>query len=167
MEFDKNRVYTALNADELKVGSTVIVANDLRSLRARVEKFDTSYEVHLSDILSEAAIHRFETSSGYVYVLAYLIEPPKEPQYEPFSTDNSDNQSIFKIITEHGGWLKDKTTGELSYISGIDIDHKSSQLHISNGWYSAEDIFETYTFADDGTPVGEKIEDAAQSGIGG
>ena len=31
MEFDKNRVYTALNADELKVGSTVIVANDLRS----------------------------------------------------------------------------------------------------------------------------------------
>ena len=78
MKFDKNRVYTALNADELKVGSTVIVANDLRSLRAKVEKFDNSYEIHLSDILSESAMHRFETSSGYLYVLAYLISPPKE-----------------------------------------------------------------------------------------
>ena len=62
MEFDKNRVYTALNADELKVGSTVIVANDLRSLRAKVEKFDNSYEIHLSDILSESAMHRFENA---------------------------------------------------------------------------------------------------------
>ena len=64
MEFDKNRVYTALNADELKVGSTVIVANDLWSLRGKVEEFDNSYAVTLSDIRSEAAIHRFKTSSA-------------------------------------------------------------------------------------------------------
>ena len=37
MEFDKNKVYTALNADELKVGSKVIVANYLESLKAQVE----------------------------------------------------------------------------------------------------------------------------------
>ena len=78
MEFDKNRVYTALNADELKVGSTVIVANDLQSLREEVEKFDNSYEFHLSNILSESAMHRFEIAGEYLYVLAYLISPPKE-----------------------------------------------------------------------------------------
>lgn len=33
MEFDKNKVYTALNADEVKVGSEVIVANSPASLK--------------------------------------------------------------------------------------------------------------------------------------
>ena len=32
MEFDKSRVYTALNADELKVGCKVIIADDIASL---------------------------------------------------------------------------------------------------------------------------------------
>ena len=38
MEFDKSRVYTALNADELKVGSKVIVADSLQGLKDRVNK---------------------------------------------------------------------------------------------------------------------------------
>lgn len=36
MEFDKSKVYTALNADELKVGSKIIFADDLSSLQSRV-----------------------------------------------------------------------------------------------------------------------------------
>ena len=158
MEFDKNRVYTALNADELKVGSTVIVANDLRSLRARVEKFDNSYGVHLRKILSEAATHRFETSSGYVYVLAYLIEPPKEPQYEPFS----DSETAFKIINSHGGWVKDCDTYYL--VTGINLIKGAVEIRIRDYWISAQYFLENFVFADDGTPVGEKIEDAAQNG---
>lgn len=38
MEFDKSRVYTSLNADELKRGDKVFVANSLNSLKRFVEK---------------------------------------------------------------------------------------------------------------------------------
>lgn len=161
MEFDKNRVYTALNADELKVGSTVIVANDLWSLRGKVEEFDNSYEVTLSDIRSEAAIHRFKTSSGYAYLLAYLIEPPKELQYKPFS----DSETAFKIINFHGGWVKDGDTYYL--VVGINLIKGAVEIRIRDYWISAQYFFENFVFADDGTPAGDKIEDAAQSGIGG
>ena len=168
MEFDKNRVYTALNADELKVGSAVIVANDLRSLQARVEKFDNSYEVHLGDILSEAAIHRFETSSGYVYSLAYLISPPKEPKYKPFS----DTKTALRIIAEHGGWVRDVNEEDeedtFSFITGVNTDcYGHLYILIGGMWNLSTIASKSFVFADDGTPVGEKIEDAAQSGIGG
>lgn len=37
MEFDKSRVFTALNADEIKVGSKGYFADNLRSLRGAAE----------------------------------------------------------------------------------------------------------------------------------
>ena len=37
MEFDESKVYTALNADKLKIGSEVIVADDLMHLKSFVE----------------------------------------------------------------------------------------------------------------------------------
>jgi len=155
MEFDKSRVYTALNADELKVGSTVIVANDLRRLRVKVEKFDNSYRILLSNILSETVIHRFETASGYTYVLAYLISPPKDPKYKPFS----DTETAYKTITAHGGWIK-TVTGEYLMITSIDIGHRPNKaILVGRHWYSAQAAFDSCIFADDGSPVGEKVED--------
>ena len=38
MEFDKNRIYTAVNADELKIGSKCIFADTVRGLRRKVEE---------------------------------------------------------------------------------------------------------------------------------
>jgi len=40
MEFDKSKVYTTLNADELKIGSKVIVADDLGTLK----QMEVNYE---------------------------------------------------------------------------------------------------------------------------
>lgn len=37
MKFDKSKLYTAVNADELKVGSKVFVADNLEELRTEVE----------------------------------------------------------------------------------------------------------------------------------
>lgn len=42
MEFDKSRVYTSVNADELKVGSEVICANNLDSLKCKVKQVITN-----------------------------------------------------------------------------------------------------------------------------
>ena len=154
MEFDKSRVYTALNADELKVGSTVIVANDLRSLRAKVEKFDNSYKVQIRDILSEAAMRRFEAADGYVYVLVYLISPPKKPEYKPFSN----TETAYKIITAHRGWIKQGSV--YHFVTGLDIGGRNGdEIQFYGSWFSAKFVCEYCTFADDGTPVGVKVDE--------
>jgi len=79
MEFDKSRVYTALNADELKVGSKVICALSISDLKERVEAGEKITEVH--EILSAGFEHRFSVYFDDVYLsypLAYLISELEE-----------------------------------------------------------------------------------------
>lgn len=158
MEFDKSRVYTALNADELEVGSTVIVADTLQGLKDRLNKsaFDKNYTIRIGGILPETEIHRFKTSLGNNYPLAYLISPPKEPEYKPFS----DTETAYKTIAAHGGWVED-LYGTYLAVNGIALigEYNDFKIKINNKWILAEFVFTDYTFADDGTPVGEKVED--------
>ena len=156
MEFDKSRVYTALNADELKVGSKVIVADSLQGLKDRVNKSasDEDYISRIGSILPETAVHRFKTLWGGEYPLAYLISPPKEPEYKPFS----DTDTAFKTITAHGGWIKQGSV--YHFVTGLDIGYGGdNEIQFFGSWYTARFVYETCTFADDGTPVGEKVED--------
>lgn len=79
MEFDVKRVYTAVNADELKVGSIVIVANYIELLKHQVEanSFPT-YTKKLTCIMGTSSINRFKADDNKVYNLAYLVSEPKE-----------------------------------------------------------------------------------------
>ena len=86
--------------------------------------------------------------------LAYLIEPPAEPKYKPFL----DAETAFNTITAHGGWLKGDDTYYL--VTGVNLI-KEVEIRIRDYWISAKYVFENFTFADDGTPVGVKIEDTA------
>jgi len=156
MEFDKSRVYTAQNADELEVGSKVIVADSLQGLKDRVNKSasDEDYISRIGSILPETAVHRFKTLWGGEYPLAYLISPPKEPEYKPFS----DTDTAFKTITAHGGWIKQGSV--YHFVTGLDIGYGGdNEIQFFGSWYTARFVYETCTFADDGTPVGEKVED--------
>ena len=74
MEFDKSKVYTVLNADELKVGSRVILADDLDELKAYVR--DNKNSFILKGIKSEDASARFY-DGVYAWYLAYLVEEKK------------------------------------------------------------------------------------------
>lgn len=76
MEFDKSRVYTALNADELKVGSKVFLADDLSVLKklVRMNSIDIST---IRKIRDETYKARFVDSAD-AYMLAYLIDEPEE-----------------------------------------------------------------------------------------
>lgn len=58
MEFDKAKVYTALNADELKVGSRVIIGNTIEELKNRVQNGTTP--LTLSEIRSDFYEKRFK-----------------------------------------------------------------------------------------------------------
>ena len=76
MEFDKSRVYTALNADELKIGSKVFVADTLQYLKEQVET-DNFVPSCLVSVNDEECVHRFVTEDNW-YVLAYLVEEPQK-----------------------------------------------------------------------------------------
>lgn len=73
MEFDKSKVYTALNADELKVGNKVYVADELGALKTIV---NSNADINvLAAIKGEDYACRFY--NGYAsYALAYLVEEP-------------------------------------------------------------------------------------------
>lgn len=76
MEFNKSKVYTALNADELKIGSKVICANDLDSLKQRVS---AECEVStLKGVFDESHERRFQIESRGAWPLVYLISEPEE-----------------------------------------------------------------------------------------
>jgi len=73
MEFNKSRVYTALNADELKPGDKVIVADDLDTLKRCVK--DNSPINTLRMIGDEDYLFRFDVEDNCVsFALAYLVE---------------------------------------------------------------------------------------------
>ena len=79
MEFDKAKVYTALNADELKVGSRVIIGNTIEELRNRVQNGTTP--LTLSEIRSDRYEKRFkvaEYEEDSVFSFIYLISEPEE-----------------------------------------------------------------------------------------
>ena len=80
MQFDKSKVYTALNADELKIGSKVLLADTLSELKRLVE--NNVIPDTLEFVRAETYQMRFLSGTGFN--LAYLIASPAEPKYKPF-----------------------------------------------------------------------------------
>lgn len=123
MDFDKSKVYTALNADELKVGSKVIYAYTISELKERVEEDKGITE--LRSIYSDSNEHRFCAVFDDVcrsYPLAYLISEPEEKKLK--WTD-------LKL----GDVIKQKD-GEISYLV-IGIDSKggdNSHILVDKTW---------------------------------
>ena len=152
MEFDKSRVYTALNADELQIGSRCIFADTVRGLRRKVEeerdtnRVETFYRLH-----NEGGDDLF-VGGDCAYCYAYLIEPPAEPKYKPFS----DIEKTFEIIKKHGGWVKKKANGDLHLVSHIG---KITDGMLSISCWTSETLLKNFVFADDGSPCGELMEE--------
>ena len=79
MEFDNSKVYTALNADELEIGSKVTVANDLAHLKVFVRN---DFICTLEKVLDEESTCRFIANEGAPYSLAYLVAKPDKKKLE-------------------------------------------------------------------------------------
>ena len=72
MKFDKNRVFTPVNANELKIGSKVFVADSMHAL-----KIDVEYEANttiLEGVHDDSYEKRFITHDQDDRILAYLVE---------------------------------------------------------------------------------------------
>ena len=153
MKFDKSKVYTALNADELKVGSKVYVSDNMYYLRECVE--DNFESCILTRVMSEKEAKRFgiDDKSNEKWQLAYLIEPPAEPKYKPFSSV----EKAMETIIQHGGWVKDKKNNVQLLVVGFDDDN----VFILGNGYSCSYIglFLDYVFVNDGSPCGKLVEE--------
>ena len=74
MEFNKDRVFSALNADELSAGDKVIVAMSLATMKQYFKSGDIDERIiTLKNVLCDSFIHRFVTEQSS-YPLAYLVE---------------------------------------------------------------------------------------------
>ena len=154
MKFEKSRVYTAVNADELPIGSKCVFADDLRELRRLVSIEDTSQV--LIAIKGESYKYRFEQAKAdgmgeTLFALAYLIEPPAEPKYKPFESVDK----AMEAIKKHGGWIKDTIYNRCSAVIAYDDDTVETVCDS----VGVDDLFDGFVFFDDGSPCGELVEE--------
>lgn len=92
MEFQKERCYTAVNADELEAGDMVIVADTLAQLQrhvATVESVHTLMSVEDSD-----KQYRFNINFCTYFALAYLIAKHDDP-YKEFAKAQVEGRDIW------------------------------------------------------------------------
>ena len=152
MKFDKSRVYTAVNADELAIGSKVILGDTLSELKEAVEVEKEEAIQTLAIIRGENEVLRFTGDKYHSgYTLAYLIEPPAEKKYKPFGSV----EEAMKVIKAHGGWIKHMGDKRCSLILAYDKEAISTDESCMN----MQELFDDYVFADDGSPCGVLVEE--------
>ena len=117
MEFDKSRVYTVLNADELQIGSKVILGNTLSELKEAVEVEKEEATQKLAIIHGEDIMLRFTGDKYHSgYTLAYLIAPPAEVG---FRNKEKISEKINDLQVVH---LSLRDIKEIARYAGLTID---------------------------------------------
>lgn len=105
MEFDKSRVYTALNADELKVGSKVYLHNNLAGLKELVINEHKRFVRKIKTIRSANEEYRFCDEDNCIGPLVYLISEPEEKKLKWTDLKRGDS------IKQKGGTISYLVTG--------------------------------------------------------
>ena len=146
-KFDKSRVYTALNADELKVGSKCFFANCLSDLMDAVKNDESERIERFTQSLDCDYVCRFRDDYGGNFALAYLIEPPK---YEAFESI----ENAMEAIKAHGGWVKDMISKRCYAIVAYD----EATVETEQDTFGVDALFDGFVFADDGRPCGELVD---------
>ena len=122
MEFQKERCFTAVNADELKVGSQVICADTLEDLKNKVttNNFESTRLVCIND---DSCAHRFVTDERYL--LAYLVSEPEEKKLK--WTD----LKIGDVI---------RRDNMIRMVTGFDTESDSYHILLSSGWLDDDNL---------------------------
>lgn len=149
-----NRVYTALNAEELNVGDKCFLADTKRDLDEQIDFFDNEKVRTLTDIRDDTFERRFVDEVKSAYAFAYLVE--RKPSYRPYENIDEmieDWKSRFSSdIPDYAMpliWLQNTVTKAVSLMTSfLVIDDKRRRF---------DDLFDNYTYLD-GSPFGKKCE---------
>lgn len=128
MDFDKSKVYTAVNADELKIGSKVVCANTIKDLKRKVTENEIT---EIKDIKDDCYENRFSAwfdDDLLGYALAYLVSEPEEKKLK--WTD-------LKI----GDVIRSKEANTITrMVTGIDTAENHEHIEIGGYWLKDSDI---------------------------
>ena len=84
MEFDKSRIYTVVNADEVKLGSAGYFADSIYSLQQAVQHNDKECFGKVDCIKGTNTGFRFVADNGTCFSLFYFIEEQEEKKFHPY-----------------------------------------------------------------------------------
>lgn len=86
MDFDKSKVYTAMTADEVEVGSKGYYADCPKDLEERVNSDNKAYYNTLVEIKPTSEVYRFKPGASFSseYALFYLVEEPEKKKLRPY-----------------------------------------------------------------------------------
>ena len=141
MKFDKTRVYTAFNADEVKVGSKGYFADSISVLKKKVKDGDEL--LTLTKIFGEESATRFSVSPVSSYILFYFVEEPEEKIYRPYK-DTSE-------ITGHA--LFDEVIDTDDVHCAIVAISKACVYIPTHGWVDMEHLYNFFRWSDN-SPCG-------------
>lgn len=163
MKFDVNKVFTALNADELKMGDKVILADDISTLKTLVDREENIVIIdHIGD---EDVACRFsyfwkENDEEYAHALAYLVRRKEEKKFRPYKdTDEmiTDYKRRFNVACPDyelpSIWLNYKFSATKN-VPQI-VEYGKTRVYLSNlrECVYCNDLFAKYEYLD-GTPCG-------------
>lgn len=137
MEFDKSKVYTALNADELEIGDVVIAADTLYDIKQYVQK--GKHVCEITSIESSDNTYRFEAIDT-VYALAYLIAKRNDP-YKEFKKAQAEGKEVW--LKPAGLKWTDLKCGDvitngndIAMVTGIDTADDDRHIYAGYWWIS-------------------------------
>lgn len=170
MLFKENKIYSAVNADEVKVGSIGFFATNMKDLQKAVEGEYASAYYEVKEICDTDKERRFTAKavpSGSVetFPFFYLVEDPKpKKEYRPYESTDELMEDFRKRIcgfAYEGNlpfvWIKEKNGGDGYLITGfIKDDSNTYCVLIGTCFISLAVLFESYTYID-GSPCGKKI----------
>lgn len=121
MKFDKSKVYTALNADEVKVGSKGLFADDIGNLRDMV--INREPLLYVKEVRNDYYQYRFKSDEINEFALFYLVEGPEEEgpeEEEPKEVTAAEWDNRPRIMKVWDDNYSKATKGKVIYIASTD-----------------------------------------------
>lgn len=143
MEFDKTRVFTPFNCDEVKIGSKGYFADYKDSLIARVQLGSEAYLWTLDSIVLSDNDYVFSTNKTCKYHYFYLVEEPKEKTRRPCT-----REELVEMLKKQGLSMLKTTVGNLYFT----IESISDNNVFMGSNYSYKRLCNEFTLLD-GTPL--------------
>lgn len=173
MEFDKSKVFTALNADEVELGSKGYYADTIKDLKDIVgQEYGGGYG-EIEKITEDCYSSRFKIKNNCCYTLFYLVEDHKEMKLRPYSNPDEMIEDFKRRYNSYGGWsgkdnpmyvpliwIKSKATGFRHLVTDYGDDDNCGHCNRSCIWIGSisigfKELLDDFTYLD-GMPCGVK-----------
>ena len=143
MTFDKSRVYTALNADEVKPGSKGYFANTVEDMKKLVSRGTGLKEVFKIE------------PEDYSYRFAITLRTEEYRPYKDTEEMTKDFKKRFHVDNPNYTmpliWVKEKVTDISMLITAFGAGN--NRIYNHNHWINLKELLTYYTYLD-GSPCG-------------